>query len=59
MLQSYGIKKLPTTVKNPWANSVVERVHLTLAEMFWVTDFRGQHWRREVDRILQSTAWAM
>eukprot|EP00957_Ditylum_brightwellii_P124017 9453027-Ditylum_brightwellii.AAC.2 len=59
MLQSYGIKKLPTMVKNPRANLVVERVHLTLAEMFRVTIFQGQHWRREVDRILQSTAWAM
>eukprot|EP00957_Ditylum_brightwellii_P165961 12635943-Ditylum_brightwellii.AAC.1 len=56
MLQSYGIKKLPTTVTNPRANLVVERVHLTLADMFWVTNFQGQHWRREVDRIfLQST----
>eukprot|EP00957_Ditylum_brightwellii_P097807 7447771-Ditylum_brightwellii.AAC.1 len=59
MLQSYGIEKLTTTVKNPRANLVVERVHLMLAEMFWATDFQGQHWRREVDRILQSTAWAM
>eukprot|EP00957_Ditylum_brightwellii_P179797 13696333-Ditylum_brightwellii.AAC.1 len=58
MLQSYGIEKLPTTVKNPLANLVVERVHLMLAEMFQVTNFQGQHWRREVDRILQSTTWA-
>mmetsp|Transcript_27157 Transcript_27157/g.39952 ORF Transcript_27157/g.39952 Transcript_27157/m.39952 type:complete len:181 (-) Transcript_27157:178-720(-) len=56
MLQSYGIKKLPTAVKNPRANSVVERVHLILAEMFRVTEFQGKHWRREVDRILQATA---
>eukprot|EP00957_Ditylum_brightwellii_P010538 798003-Ditylum_brightwellii.AAC.1 len=59
MLQSYGIKKLPTTVKNPQANLVVESVHLTLAKMFRVTNFQGQHWTREVDRIIQSTAWAM
>eukprot|EP00957_Ditylum_brightwellii_P120865 9218210-Ditylum_brightwellii.AAC.1 len=59
MLQSYGIKKIPTTVKNPLANLIVERVHLTLAEMFRVINFQGQHWRREVERILQSTDWAM
>eukprot|EP00957_Ditylum_brightwellii_P083609 6355511-Ditylum_brightwellii.AAC.1 len=59
MLQSYGIEKLQTTVRNPQANSVVEKVHLTLAEMFRVTEFQGKHWRREVDRILQATVWAM
>eukprot|EP00957_Ditylum_brightwellii_P181035 13791191-Ditylum_brightwellii.AAC.1 len=53
------MEKLPTTVKSPRANSVVERVQLMLAKMFWVTNFQGQNWRREVDRILQSTAWAM
>eukprot|EP00957_Ditylum_brightwellii_P198701 15145206-Ditylum_brightwellii.AAC.1 len=55
MLQCYGIEKLPTIVKNPLANSLVERVHLVLAEMFQVTNFQGQHWRRKVGRILQST----
>eukprot|EP00957_Ditylum_brightwellii_P186182 14173817-Ditylum_brightwellii.AAC.1 len=42
MLQYYGIEKLPTTVKNPQANLVVERVHLTLAKMFQVNTTEGK-----------------
>ena len=31
LLESYGVKPKPTTVKNPRANAVHERVHLLMA----------------------------
>ena len=33
LLNDYGIEAKPTTVKNPQANSVVERLHLSIADM--------------------------
>ncbi len=30
LCKSYGIKRKPTTVKNPWANGILERVHQVL-----------------------------
>ena len=33
LLHSCGIKKKPITVKNPQANSIIENVHLTMADM--------------------------
>ena len=32
MLHSFDITPKPTTVKNPQANSVIERVHLTIGD---------------------------
>ena len=32
LLQSYGIAQKPTTVKNPQANSFVERIHFTIGD---------------------------
>ena len=33
LLRSYGVKAKTTTVKNPHANTIHERVHLLMAEM--------------------------
>ena len=33
LLRSYGVKAKTTTVKNPQANAIHERVHLLMAEM--------------------------
>jgi len=33
LLQSYGIKDVATTVKNPQANAVVEQLHQTMANI--------------------------
>ncbi len=33
LCDSYGIKRKPTTVKNPQANAVLERVHQVLGQM--------------------------
>ena len=59
LLQSYGIEAHPTTVKNPRANSIAERVHLTMADMLRCTIFEGDDWFTELNRNLQSVAWAV
>jgi len=32
----YGIKDVPTTSKNPQANSIIEHVHLTMGNMLHI-----------------------
>ena len=41
LLQSYGIEAVPTTVKNPRANSIAERVHLIMVNILYYTIFEG------------------
>ena len=60
LLLSYGIEPVLTTVKNPRANSPVERMHLTMADMLRTSPpFTGHDWFFEVQRMLQSIAWAI
>ena len=35
LLQSYGIVSRATTVKNPQANSIVERLHMVITNNLW------------------------
>ena len=58
MMHSYGIKALPTTVKNPAANAIVERLHLWMADVLRMKTFEGVNWKFEVDCTLQTIAWA-
>jgi hypothetical protein len=59
-LDSYGIKRAPTTIKNPAAN-IVERVHQTLGNLHRVYELEeyefpcGDPW----SNILASAAWAI
>jgi len=59
-LDSYGILRVPTTIKNPAAN-MVERVHQTLGNLLRVYELeeyefpRGDPW----SNILASAAWAI
>ena len=59
-LDAYGIKRVPTTIKNPAAN-MVERVHQTLGNLLRVYELekyqfpRGDPW----SNILASAAWAI
>ena len=39
MLESYGIKSKLTTVKNPTANTIIERIHGMLGEQLQATIF--------------------
>ena len=44
LLDSYGIKAIPTTVKNLRANSHVERMHLTMGDILRTKVFEGDDW---------------
>ena len=62
LLASYGIQAVPTTIKNPQANAIIERVHLTMGDMLRTKEFTLDEnftWHDEVDSMLQSIAWAI
>jgi hypothetical protein len=58
MLESYGIESKPTTIKNPTANAIVERIHGTLGEQLRATVF-GADWSDDVDTLIQACAFAL
>eukprot|EP00957_Ditylum_brightwellii_P152828 11632907-Ditylum_brightwellii.AAC.1 len=33
IIKDYGVKKKPITVRNPQANSIIERIHQTIGNM--------------------------
>jgi hypothetical protein len=59
LLQSYGIKAVSTTVRNPRSNGVIERVHLTMGDMLRTITFSGSDWFQDMQRALDSVAWAI
>jgi hypothetical protein len=59
LLHSYGIKPVPTTVRNPRSNGVIERVHLTMGDMLRTMTFRGADWFQDMQRSLDAVAWAV
>eukprot|EP00957_Ditylum_brightwellii_P195965 14931077-Ditylum_brightwellii.AAC.3 len=54
LLYSYSIKDVPVMVKNPQANSTVERMHLTIRDMFQMTVFEGDNWWVEMEYTLKA-----
>ncbi len=58
LLDSYGIEAKPTTVKNPTANAIVERIHGTLGEQLRATVFDAD-WSDNVDMLIQACAFAL
>jgi hypothetical protein len=58
MLDSYGIKSKPTTIKNLTANAIVKRIHGTLGERLRATVF-GADWSNNVDTLIQACAFAL
>jgi hypothetical protein len=59
LLQSYGIKAVSTTVRNPKSNGVIERVHLTMGDMLRTMKFSGDDWFQDLQRTLDAVAWAI
>jgi hypothetical protein len=59
LLSSYGIKPVPTTVRNPRSNGVIERVHLTMGDMLQTMTFSGSDWFADMQRALDAVAWAI
>jgi hypothetical protein len=59
LLDSYGIKPVATTVRNPKSNGVIERVHLTMGDMLRTMTFSGADWFSDMQRALDAVAWAV
>jgi hypothetical protein len=59
LLESYGIKPVPTTMRNPKSNGVIEQVHLTMGDMLCTMTFSGADWFAELQRALDAIAWAV
>ena len=58
LLLSYGVKAKPTTVKNPQANAIVERIFGTLEEQIRTTVF-NDNWSEDIDTLIQACAFAL
>jgi hypothetical protein len=62
LCDSYGIKRKPTTIKNPQANAILERMHQVLGQMLCTAEIDmadslvAPH---DVDVFLNNVAWAI
>jgi hypothetical protein len=61
LCESYGITRKPTTVKNPWANGILEHVHQVLGQMLCTAelDMDDSVTPNDVDVFLDNAAWAI
>ena len=60
LLVSYGVKPKPTTIKNPTANAIVERIHQTIGDSLRAQNLDGQNVAQEdIHHILQATAFGL
>ena len=64
LLSSYAITARPTTVRNPQSNAVIERMHLTMADMLRtvsinVQDENEDEIKTEIDNVFQAVAWSL
>ena len=61
LCDSYGIKRKPTTIKNPQANAILERVHQVLGQMLRTAeiDMAETVTPDDVNVFLDSVAWAI
>ncbi len=61
LCESYGIKRKPTTDKNPQANAVLERVHQVLGQMLCTAelDMADSVTPNDFDVFLDNAAWAI
>ena len=59
MLVSYDIKSKPTTVKNPTAQSLIERLHLTMGDQLRTAIYDIDNWHEDVNYLIQAVAWAI
>ncbi|KAL7474511.1 hypothetical protein ACHAW6_000485, partial [Cyclotella cf. meneghiniana] len=59
LLSSYGIKSCPTTVKNPTAQAVIERLHLTIGDQLRTSLYQGDNWEEDVEALIQACTWAI
>lgn len=61
LLKTYSIKRKPTTIKNPQANAILERVHGVLGDMMRTSDINNQETVDGdlIDEFLTNAAWAI
>jgi hypothetical protein len=61
LCESCGIKRKPTTIKNPPANGILERVHQVLGQMLCTAelDMADSVTPDDVDVFLDNAAWAI
>jgi hypothetical protein len=61
LCETYGIKHKPTTIKNPQANAILERLHQVLAQMLHTSklDMAETITPDDVDVFLDNAAWAI
>ena len=61
LCDSYGIKRKPTSVKNPQANAILERVHQVLMSMLRTAeiDMANSVAPSDIDAFLTNAAWAI
>jgi len=61
LLKSYSIKRKPTTIKNPQANAIVERIHGVLGDMMRTSGINNLETvdASLIDEFLTNAAWAI
>ena len=61
LCDSYGIKRKPTSVKNPQANAILERVHQVLMTMLRTAeiDMADSVTPSDIDTFLTNASWAI
>jgi hypothetical protein len=61
LCNSYGIKRKPTTIKNPQANAICERVHQVLGTMMRTSelDMADSVHPAVIDTFIDNAAWAI
>ena len=61
LCDSYGLKRKPTTIKNPQANAILERVHAVLGDMMRTSnlDMSDTCTASDIDEFLTNAAWAI
>jgi hypothetical protein len=61
LCDSYGIKRKPTTIKNPQANVILEHVHQVIGQMLRTAeiDMADSVTRDDVDVFIDNAAWAI
>jgi hypothetical protein len=61
LCDTYGIKRKPTSVKNPQANAILERIHAVLGNMLCTSelDMAKTVKASDIDIFLSDAAWAV
>ena len=61
LCESYSLKRKPTTVKNPQANAILERMHAVLSEMIRTSELDMQETctPEMIDDVITNVGWAI